>query len=446
MRHDIRIIASISAALALLAVAPALGQVALDRRYRDPLHGFSLRPPAGTERRREFSASRLVTWVRSDPKSGAIAWTLTVHRGARTKEDIKLEAFAKELPKQLLASDRFFVDKKSVRVLPVAKKGAIQLEGVMRGAVRLWQRQVWVLARPRRFLVFTIRGPEADKDKLRKIFDAVAKTIIISDPKAEREAREENLKRGRELLSELEDAKIKAVIHAAPQWFLLRLKDKDVGFMKQTESARKHKGSAGWEVVTWVMMRLPKDKLRLQKRVLFTTTDRSLERWREQLQVGEGAGAITLAEDGMKQADLIVCNVGQNRRIDTKRQKVPKKHYLPRAMTILMPRLIDASKASAYAFATYTTQANAFDMRTFTVIGPETITLGGRRVKAVRMTDQPAADAEAVTLWVNKKGLLLRMQTSEGVVMEQTSEGAILRRFPKAKAALAAMRQWARQP
>jgi len=446
MRHDIKIIASISVALMLWAVAPAAGQVKLGKRYKDPLHGFSLRPPAGTERRREFSATRLVTWVRSDPKSGAIAWTFTVHRGARTKKDVKLEAFAKELPKQLLASDRFFVDKKSVRVLPVAKKGAIQLEGMLRGAVRLWQRQAWVLARPKRFMVFTIRGPEADKDKLRKIFDAVAGTIVITDPKAERKVREENLKHGLELLSELDDAKIKAAIHATPQWFLLRLKGKDVGFMKQSESAKKHKGSDGWEIVTWVMMRLPKDKLRLQKRVLFTTTDRSLERWREQLQVGEGAGAITLAEDGMKQADLIVCNVGQNRRIDTKRQKVPKQHYLPRVMAILMPRLIGTSKASAYAFATYTTQANAFDMRTFTVVGPETVTLGGRRVKAIKMTDQPAADAEAVTLWVNKKGLLLRMETSEGVAMEQVAEGAILRRYPKARAILAAMRKWARQP
>jgi len=98
----------------------------------------------------------------------------------------------------------------------------------------------------------------------------------------------------------------------------------------------------------------------------------------------------------------------------------------------LLPRLVDLTKPAAYAFASYNSQLNTFDMRTFTVVGPQKITVNQSQVEAIKVTDQGAADTEPAVLWVNAKGLVLRMSTSDGLLMEAVPKTVIIQRFPKA--------------
>ncbi|MDP7161937.1 MAG: hypothetical protein QF792_00400, partial [Phycisphaerae bacterium] len=88
---------------------------------------------------------------------------------------------------------------------------------------------------------------------------------------------------------------------------------------------------------------------------------------------------------------------------------------------------------ASYAFATYDATGNNFNLRTFTVEGPEEIELSGRRVQAVRVTDQLSADAPPATMWIDKKGNLLIMEAAGGLVMEVATGQAVLRRFPNAE-------------
>lgn len=413
----------------------------LDKRYIDPLHGFSIRPPAGTERKREFSTSTIVTWSKRDEKTGAVAWTLTVQKAGESNKSIDLKPYSEVLAKKLSANDDYKIE--SVELGLLADKGTIHFRGLTGGAAKLWQRQAWVLARPGEFLIFAITGPRDSKEQLDKLFQAVVGTLELSDPQKATEERKQNIARGKDLLGALKDQQLGRALGAETQWFLLQLKGEDIGFMAQVEMANRRDGADGCEVRSWVMMQLPKDKPRILRRLLFTTADRSFEKWVEKLDVGSGKEMTNISEEGIKQAEMIVCNITAEGKTQPQRKKLPQDlvpqkfslgdYYLPRAMGVLLPRLVDLSKPAAYSFAIYNTQVNNFDMRTFTIVGAEKITLNQARVDAVKATDQAAPDVEPAELWLSAKGLLLRMTTSDGLVMEATSRAAILERFPKAE-------------
>jgi hypothetical protein len=426
--------------MALLA-APAAAQsdVELGGRYVDPLHGFSLRPPADTQRVRQSSPSRLVTWQQRDPETGAIAWTFTVMEAIERSGDIDLDVYAKALAEKLRAEDRFNVA--STEIEPVAGKPAIHLRGVTGGGIRLWQRQVWTLAQPRRFLIFLISGPETKKAELDALCDRILATVQVVDPTAARERRRQALERGQKLLSRLTAKDLADVVEKVePQWFLVQMKDRTVGFMWQSAGRETWDDTAGFAVRNVLLVRLAEDRPRRMWRRMFVTPDRALGHWQQRLEVGTDEDAVTVMEEGLKQGDRIVATVRSGQQTKSHDQKVPKDIYLPEALGALLPRLVDLSEKVAYGFARYDPRSNSFEMRVFTVRGPEDVTLDGKKVKAVNATDQAAADAEPATLLLDAGGNLLRMQTAEGLVMEASTASAVAKRFPEARSMVAKMK------
>jgi hypothetical protein len=417
----------------------------LDKRYIDSLHGFSLCPPTETQREKRFSTSLMVSWSLVDPNASAILWTLTVKRAAAPDLDEKtdLAVYGGKLAKMLQDDENFTAD--SVGTIKAAGATAIDLRGMTTGVIRLWQRQVWVPAPSGRFVIVGISGPEDMKATLDRICQNSLDTLQVSDPEATLHAKKANVDRGQELLAGITQDALLRILSKDPQYYLLQLKGRYVGFMVQYEEAARDGSVRGVQVTTYVMMQLPKDELRLMKSVMFTTADRSFERWKQQLQVGSGAASSVQAEDLLKQGDQIVCDVDTGGRIDTKKKPVPKDMYLPRAMGVLLPRLVDARTPTGYSFAAYTSEANDFDMRTFEVKGPGKLTVNGAEMDVTLATDQPAADAEAVDLWLGPGGLLLRLKTAEGLMMDLSSREAVFEHFPKAQAILEAMSKWARQ-
>jgi len=431
-----RIVCMIVAAIVwFFASGSVAGQVQLGKRYLAPLEGFSIRPPAGTERIKQTSASLLVSWIKRDPSSGAIAWTLSVQKRIDRNANADLGPYSNALAERLRRVEGFQIE--SLKVQPIAGKGAIHLVGLTGGLLRSWQRQTWVLAQPGRFLIFSITGPETLKDEMNATFDAVMNTLQLNDPAAALEAREKSLARGQDLLAGLNDKKLRAIISAEPQWYLFKLQDRVVGFMKMLDSFTEKEKTQGLWVVQYIMLQMPHDKRRLLKRQAFSTADRSVESWNELSQVGQGPGLQRIQEQGLKQAELIVCSITGPRGERTFKKKVPREIYLPRALGIVLPRLIDLSQPRAYGFASYTSNVNSFDLRTITVIGPDTILRDGEKIQCVHLTDQSAADAEPVDLWVDAKGNLLRMKTSEGLVIEASSLPRVLKSFYDAESLIA---------
>ncbi|MBL7133079.1 MAG: hypothetical protein ISS78_03190 [Phycisphaerae bacterium] len=410
--------------------------VELGKRYIDPAHGFSLRPPLDTVRRRGFSTARLVSWSRQEAKTGAILWTLSVRQVTTKDKQADLKKYSRELETRLTREKKFRVE--SVRIVPLAGKGAIDVKGITAGPIRLWERQVWILPEPGRFLIFAMAGPTDASKRLDKICSQILATVTLTDPKAAREQLAQNLARGRELLASLNDNKLSKAVTKEPQWFLLTHKGKDVGFMHVAESWGRLERMEGVTVKTCVMLQMPKDKRRVLRRSLFSTARGNFERWREHLLVGGGPAAVGTTEEGLKKADMIVCGITRGGNSSTRKKKVPKSIYLPRAIGWQMFRLVDLTKPARYAFASYASLENNFDMRTFAVIGTEKIATVRGEVQAVRATDQAAANTEPATLWLSPDGKLLRMKSADGLVMNASARGAVLRRYPKAKAVVSA--------
>lgn len=403
--------------------------VELGNRYIDPAHGFSLRPPTGTVRQRGFSTARLVSWARQDEKTRAILWTFSVLQVSPKSKDVKLEDYRRVLIAELARTDQYKVS--SSRIAPVAGKGAIDLQGVSGGPMRLWKRQVWVLAEPGRFLVFLMAGPVDRRERLDRICSNVLSTLKLTDPKLAREQTRKNLERGKDVLAAFNDRKVSAILHKQPRWFLLSLEDKPVGFMHASEAWKIVDGVPGPLVTTCLVLRVPGDQLRVLRRSMFATARGDFERWRQQRTVGSGRTAAVATESGIKKEDLVLCNVAVAGKGQSKKKKVPPAIYLPKALGWLMLRLIDLKTPTSCSFATYASRENNFDMRTFTVVGPERIQWAGQSIRAVRATDQATANTEATTMWLDGTGSLLRMKSPEGLVMEAAAEAAVRRRFPE---------------
>jgi hypothetical protein len=239
-------------------------------------------------------------------------------------------------------------------------------------------------------------------------------------------------------------------------WFLMSLKDKPVGFMKVVQAQPHQTGLAGYEVTTWAMSQVPGDKPRLYKRYLFASASGDLEHWGEQLQVGSGKDSSVFVQSGMmadmvadrgqkKPVRMIKCDLGTDQKTKSQRKILGdvKGIYLPYAYGELLPKVVDLKQPKSYLFATYAPGSNDFDMRTFTVVGPSKITMAGKEVDAVKIVDKKSEDAEPVQMWVNPDGDLLRIQSDVGLVIEQSTHEAVLRRNATTDSIITQMAKWA---
>jgi hypothetical protein len=414
----------------------------LAERYVDALHGFSIQPPANCERNREPSTSRLVTWIHRDGKTGAVDFTLTVQQIIETKDKIDLRVYSVALADKLKTDHRMKVE--AATVIAVADRQAIDIRGL--SAAGLWQRQVWVQAEAGRFLVFVGSGPADSKAQVVSTVEAVLSTARFTDPEAYRAARKPNLDRGGKLLAELKPEQIKAAIRPQ-QWYMLVSGQDKVGFVLRNEALARQRDIDGYQVTVWTFLQRAKEQPQLAKQVLFAGFDSKMDRWKEQRQVGGGeSGTDGYAEDGAVIGDAVICGIERNGRIDQVKRSLPDVPYLPRAAGHLLPRLVDLTKPAAYAFATYTTSANDFDMRTFAIVAPEKIEIGGKTIEAIRATDQVAADAEELSVWLDDKGDVLRMELASWLTLEASTKADVVKAYPQAEAIIKATEKWASQP
>ena len=434
------------AAAAVLSAAPPTpagpdtATAPLGKRYLDSHLGVSLRPPVGAQRQRGLSRTRQTVWRKRDTRNRAVVLELRVLQRLESKAKIDLAPYSKALAEKIRREERFDVE--SVRVTKVAGKGAIDIRGRLGGQLGLWQRRVWIWAQPGRFVIVMISGPapkrkdtekEREKERLDATLQAILDSLEVFDPAKMVEQRKPMLERGRKLLASLTDKKLQAVFQAKRRWFLVRRKDQDVGYMTYATQPKRDGRRAGYEIRSYLNMSIPKAPPVVVGTMMFSTADRNLEKWRRDIVTGAGRRARQSVEQGTKQKELIVCSFPLQPGRDANRslKKPAMDIYIPGALGMVLPRLVDLKVKQSYGFAAYNSAANGIDLRTLTVAGPAKISLAGRHVEAARLVERMAVDAEKAYLWVDSEGEILRMQTTDGLLMERSTRSAVLRRFPK---------------
>lgn len=248
----------------------------------------------------------------------------------------------------------------------------------------------------------------------------------------------ENVKRSYDLLwKTLTEEKIGQALPKDPQWFLVRKKDKDVGWMRLEARKVRRSEVDGFEIRTWALYKIPGSDVRLVRKVMFSDPKLSMELWQARTQTGSGEESQLFIEEGLRQQNLIVSTIYENGVKEQQHTKeLPEKVkniLLPKAIGMLLPKLLDLKLSAAYTFAEYDSMENIFQMRTFKILGPEEVNIGGKVLQAIKATDQPAVNAEPITLWLDEKGNVLRLDTPDGINITAAMRKQVLRIYPKAE-------------
>jgi len=429
------VMATLAAVTAPSSATAGPGDSKLGPRHIDPANGFSLCPPAGAQRDLEAATTRLARWVKRDARTGAIAWQLTVRKETGAAADVTMTALASQLAEALRKQPGIRVEKAAEAT--VAGKPGVETAVIQGTAGQRWLHELWAQRGPGEFLVLSISGALGLRGEMDELLGLAAGTLQLMDPRKEAELRQENLQRGADLLAAVTPARLAAALAGEVQWFLYRRGEGEIGFMRVTCKQAGSGQAQGAEVSTLARLGLPDGQSIVINRVMFSSADRSTERWTEDAQVLRGGKVVRrMSEAGTCEGGLIACTVSSDGKSATRKKPLEPaaaRSYLPRALAILLPRLVDLSKPAAYGFAGYTTSANGFDLRTFTVIGSAKATAGTQSQQTVQATDQLAADAAPAAMELASDGALLRMSTDAGIVMERSTRSAVLRRFPDAE-------------
>jgi hypothetical protein len=234
-----------------------------------------------------------------------------------------------------------------------------------------------------------------------------------------------------------------ALIEPEDHWMII-LRDGQVeGCMVTLDRYAERDGRAGLDSRVWMRVVQPDKTTQQLEVVSFAAADRSMEQWTATIRAAvvppasKPAGVETLVVRLSKQGRTIDLNETLNGKAAPPVEKVlgesMDRSYLPIAMQPLVSRLVDLGKPGSYAFAAFAPRAHELDVYTFTVVGPEQITWGGRKTQAVRAAIRSAEDEEAQDVWLDKSGELLRQNLSAGAYAERTTCEEALRRFPAAR-------------
>ncbi|HET6426888.1 MAG TPA: hypothetical protein VFJ30_00650 [Phycisphaerae bacterium] len=420
------------------------GRPALAPRYVSVLNGFSICPPAETERVRETSRRRLVAWTQRDPATGAIRMSMEVIRTLQLPTTSPLDQHARDIATRLLATSRLKVE--STEIGTLAGKPAMHFRGMTEGELKLWCRQTWVKIRvgttggpddklvPDEHLVFNLTGPADDKARLDAMMTASLATLQLFDPVAARREGGENLARGAEALAGWTEAKLRPLLSSEPVYYTMHVGGRVVGFLRVTETiGRPFDDATGLAVVRWGCLKAPNEPRRLIHEELFCTADQRVERWRHAILTGEGPGATRVFQEGIKQGNVLLVGSRSRRGPATSTKHVIPDSiiagYMPAAMSAIATQLIDRTQGRAYGFAVFNPVACAFDLRTIRVVGPATLRGSGGDIQATRLTDQKADDAPVVDVWVDAAGRPLRTQAPEGLVIQRAAPDTVVKLF-----------------
>ncbi len=415
-------------------------------RYTDELGGFSIRPPKGGYQSKVDDKSCLVRWICNKPDTEEPLWSLSVHisKTEKTLSNIRQAGtyLAAELQKTSAKID-------SQTYLTISGQPAVNFSGKLVGHSQVGVggtktklpdtsfRQAWIMLSPGSFMVIKWDSVSLPSVFLDETWANILAGFQLFDPRELLAKKSENAKRAYDLLwNQLTDEKLGLAMPEGPQWFLIKQKGKRVGWMRTEARRVKRKMGTGFEIRTWSLYEIPGSDVRLVRKVMFSDPKLSMEFWNSRKQVGSGDKSQLFIEEGLRQQDLIISTTYENEVKDQQQKTLPEKVkavLLPKAVGMLLPRLLDLNIYGAYTFAEYDSTKNDFQMRTVEIIGPGEVEIDGRILKAIKATDQPAVNTEPITLWLDQKGNILRSDHPGGIQIQTATEKQVLGFYPKAE-------------
>ena len=468
--HDVRVKHLIFALLlcgVLLPIVPSQGNPSQPvAPYTDKLNGFSILPPETATRNPRKSPGTIAEWFCYNPKTKAVKWTLRVRRVTKVGSETDIESFAQMFAKELGSQENTTITDK--KVLEISGQDAIAITGTTVGKVdgksqKIYFRRLWVRTAFEKvevdmgeskvtlvnseFLLFELVAPLIDRDIADSVWEKVTGSLEILDVEKTLTQLKENSERAKVFLQNLWENKTLTSISSDPSWYLVFVDDKPVGWVMMQGKAVRRNYIDGFELRLCSMRQEPDKQVLLARRQLFVDPKLQAGFWRIYSQVGSGPDSVLSSEEGLLRGNKIICNIYNGNSLEAREKDVPREVrdiLLPKAIGLLFPLLVDVNKQVGYTFAEYSSGKNKFNMRTFTVLGPEWIDIRGSRTLAVKITDQPYLEADPADLWLGKDGSILRCKAGNSII-ESSTRQQVLGYFPKANLYVKVINQLGKQ-
>lgn len=439
--------------------------------FEHPLAGIALRPPEGSkEIVRAGNPDDIVTFVHE-----ARRWTLKVSR-ARFSQPVPLTssgpgqsgllevmtAKLKEAPSaEVLRSD-------VTNVKPgQAPDTAMIAVRFIRNSSELLAQQAVIQAFPTSQQVYYVvelespgskpgTGPDRASPEEREAvaaFTAVLDSVKILDRRDVREEQDERLIRTRGLMVNWTPARVRKSL-TSERWLRLIHDGKDIGYSYVVEEESEKGGKAG--VTIGVRSRtMPQPGVQVDAESLqFVSFDRRLEEWsnvsqetspdskepRQAIEIGSsvleerrvldpdvipGEGKDQNQPGVRKQNDYKLTVTYSARAAAPVQRDLPP-FYLPQAFAHLLPRLVPLNEPKTYLFASYVNERREVMMRYVDVLPEAEVTLAGRKVRAVTISERVGLQGPPTLHYMTRDGEYLGSVNEAAKVMILPTDAATL--------------------
>jgi hypothetical protein len=347
--------------------------------------------------------------------------------------------------------------------------------------------QVW----EPRFMVMYLYAPKAAQKEAYATFDAMVAHFQVLDPKRVDDRRKAAVESGRKWLASLSAEDLQAKLYKDPQIFRMRVDATDVGYTVFNETTRPvsrdsftgilttmdshsypaqdtslhYHGEAFWAfkknnnkfddetfyncwnsytINNYLTPTLQQDSTSFSE-IGMVALDPTLD-IREPERNADGSPKLD--ENGnviYKSKPLKINPTNTNARISVSRkgdkrlEAVFNKEFnwivepampavLPKVLeNIMWPRFVDLSKPARYSFVVFNTNAAKMGLRTLAVYGKTQVEIDGKKFEAYKLTDE--LDPSTTTLFVDEKGKVLLMKTSDGTSLTPSTEAEMIAKW-----------------
>ncbi len=284
-------------------------------------------------------------------------------------------------------------------------------------------------------------------------FTAVVDSVKLLDRSDVREAQNQRLFATRALLLNWTEERLRKAV-APERWMRLIQNGKDIGYSYIVEEESERGGKKG--VLIGVRSRTtPGEGQQVDaESFMFVAADRRFEEWsnvakvtvdaktRSSTEVGASSLSVRrqlakgeLSGDGKDERQpavretedyrLTVSYSGLSAAIEV---DLPP-WYLPQALGHLLPRLVPLGEPKKYLFASYIAESRSVMMRYLDVLAEKEVEIGGKRVRAVPVTDRVGIEGAITTHYMTRAGEYLGSVNEVAKIVILPSDAATLERL-----------------
>lgn len=415
---------------------------ALGPDYLDASFGFSVRPLAGARvDRRKRTVEGLVQiaqFVRLE-----VGWSMAL-RYTDSRRPIDAVAVRHMMLAGLMPEypDVEITQAESKRV---DGRQAIRAEASFSTEGQLWLRQQLVVPlRAKQYIVVTLTTPADDREVAGTAFDQIVASFKVVRTQAQQEALEAALQRGVTLRRNLVETKRKISTTAAdkPTYLRITRDGESVGFVETLEAAVNLDGAPGLRIQQTAWVFNLDGSVQFAREDKFVADNMDLDKWQTISQVMPSPAVdpdrrvVATFEAGIRRGDQLIVDYNEKVGVSEKQEKLVgvEPSYAPAAWPLLLPRLIDLNEPELYAFSMYDSDRRGMILRTFRVVGPTQVTIGGGRVSAIKIEDSEGLLPPVGEIDVDSDGRVVRL-VSGPLEMVSISQAEAEREFaPRVKA------------